>query len=344
MRVLVTGANGHIGCNLLPELLSRGHEVVPFVRETSDCQGIDPLGLDYAFGDIRDADAVARAAEGCEAIIHMAAVYAYGGTVEEIVEPAMRGVENVLNAAKMHAVKRIVHTSSILAVGVSAEEKVHTEADWYDHAIDPYGVAKTQTERRAHELADELGLALLSLNPAAIIGRLDYHITPSNGLLLGAANGPGGAYWGGITYIDVRDVAWVHAEALTKGDPGERYLLTSDNVMVKDVGAHIHSRTGTPQPYMPVPRWMMQAMARMTEAGANLFGVDSPLQVAVIDEFYKRWLWYDNSRTRETFDWTPRTVPDLIDDGLLWLLHRDKLKPKVAAKVRETLGEPPDYP
>ena len=63
----------------------------------------------------------------------------------------------------------------------------------------------------------------------------------------------------------------------------------------------------------------------------------------VVDEFYRRWCWFDNARAREAFEWTPRSPQEMVDDALLWLVHRERLKPRLAARIREALGDPPDY-
>ncbi len=342
MRVLVTGANGHVGCNLVRELLARDHEVVPFVRESSNLEGLEPLGLTPVFGDVRDGDAVRRAAEGCDAIENLAAVYAYGGTVEEIVEPAVQGIENVLRAAAEHGIGRVVHTSSIVAVGVSDDEAVLDETHWNEAPGDPYMQAKTQSERRAWELAAELSVPMIALNPTAIVGRHDYKGTPSNGFIREYVHTPG-TYRGGLSYVDVRDVAWVHAQALTHGEPGERYIVAGDNLTAKEMVALVTARTGKWALHYVQPRWMMKPTASLIEGGSKLLGIEPMTTRAVVDEFYRRWCWYDNAKARAAFDWTPTSPRDLIDDTLHWLVHRDCIKPRLAARLRETLGDPPDF-
>jgi dihydroflavonol-4-reductase len=342
MRVLVTGANGHVGNNLVRELLSREHEVVPFVRESSNLEGLEPLGLTPVFGDVRDADSVLRAAEGCDAIENLAAVYAYGGTVEEIVEPAVQGIENVLRAAAEHGIERVVHTSSIVAVGVSDTEAVLDESHWNQAPGDPYMRAKTDSERRAWELADELSVPMIALNPAAIVGRHDYKGTPSNGFVREHVHSPG-SYHGGLNYVDVRDVARVHAQALTHGEPGERYIVAGDNLSARDMVALVTECTGKWAMHYHQPRWMMKPTASLIEGGSKLLGIEPMTTRPVVDEFYRRWCWYDNAKARAAFDWTPIPPRELIDDTLQWLVHRDRLKPRIAARLRDTLGDPPDY-
>src|SRR5688572_13878598 len=118
MRVLVTGANGHLGANLVRELLSRGHEVVALVRPTADLRGLRGLPITVAHGDVLDAASVDAATAGAEAVVNLAAVYKMGSIdVDAIVRPAVEGIQNVLSAAAKHGVRRVVHTSSTVAIG-----------------------------------------------------------------------------------------------------------------------------------------------------------------------------------------------------------------------------------
>lgn len=121
-RALVTGANGHIGCNLVRDLAEHGYDVVAFVRPNADTRGLDPLGLSLARGDVLDAASVHTAMKGCEVVFHAGAPYALWAKDERtIVEPAVRGTENVLRAAAEHGVRRVVVTSSCNAVGFTPD-------------------------------------------------------------------------------------------------------------------------------------------------------------------------------------------------------------------------------
>ena len=96
-HVLVTGANGHIGANLVRSLLKKGHMVTPFVRHTSDLRGLDGLEIPCVYGDVMDADSLIAAAEGCDVIIHCAAVYrTWAKNPDEIMQPAVVGTRQCI--------------------------------------------------------------------------------------------------------------------------------------------------------------------------------------------------------------------------------------------------------
>lgn len=343
MRVLVTGANGHLGCNVVRELLRREHEVVAFVRKTSNLESLDGLGLTYAFGDVRDAESLQRAAAGCDAIINHAAVYAFGGTDEAIVKPAVEGIRNVLQAAKDSGAQRVVHTSSIVAVGSSDGPDVLDESAFNERPLDAYMRAKTVSEQRAWELADELSVPLVCLNPAGILGRNDFRATPSTRALVEFANGDGTAIPGGTNYVCVRDVAWVHVEALTKGEPGERYILCGENLDYPQLAELIGRRTGAKSKSVRLPRALILLLAHVTEPLAKLVRAVPPLAVGTVCEFYGRWHWYFNAKARAAFDWSPRSTDAMIDDALAWALHRGLLTDAAAKTARASLGELPTF-
>ena len=89
-KILVTGANGHLGANIVRSLLKKNYEINAFVRKDADLRGLTGLPVNYCFGDILDPEALIKAAFGCEAIIHSAAVYrVWARTTEEVMRAAM---------------------------------------------------------------------------------------------------------------------------------------------------------------------------------------------------------------------------------------------------------------
>ena len=338
MRVLVTGANGHVGNHVVRELLARGHEVVAMVREGADTSGHAGLALEHALGDVLDAAAVRRAAGGCGAIVHLAAVFKIGARVpEEIVRPALSGTENVLRAAAETGA-RVVHCSSTYAVGFSTRPEALDETAWNERLVDPYAAAKTLSEKRAWEIAGELGVPLVAILPNGILGSLDYRQTPSHEFVVGSAMFPAARFAGGMAFTDVRDAAWMLVEAITRGTEAERYIVCSENLSMGEIVDHIIARTGNLAVPSPLPRWMMVPSVQALDAIARGVGVRLPLSAAAADEFYGRWGWYDTTKAKTAFDWQPRPARDAIDEALRWCVARGWISGKPAERVRAQLG------
>lgn len=346
-RVLVTGANGHIGANTVRQLLTEGHEVVGFVRETADLRSLEDVDLQIARGDIRDGKAVHEAMAGCDHVIHHAAVYAMRNmTAEEIIEPSMQGVKHVLAAAKAHSVKRVVHTSSLAAVGYEDRQDgpVRTAASWNDQAKAPYYVAKTEAERQALKLAEELEVPLVSCCPGGVLGGYDYRITPTTKVVLDMASGTGSSGAGGLGLVDVRDVALCHIRAMTEGPSGARYLVSGENVPLRTLGEIVGGLTGKAVPYIPMPRWAIGSVVPLMEGAFRLFGKEPIVTVDEATEVIGRWPTFDCSDTEEALGVTFRGAQEAVESSLAWLVHTGALPEKVSAKLAPKLSADPAWP
>src|ERR1051325_6423131 len=135
MRVAITGASGLLGGNLAAELVGAGHQVVATRRTGTKIAHLEDLPIEWRDGDLADRDSLARAFAGTEAVFHCAAAV----SVEREVTPAMRdtnvgGTERVIEACIAAGVKRLVHTSSVVAIGlttngVPSDESAHWNFD-----------------------------------------------------------------------------------------------------------------------------------------------------------------------------------------------------------------------
>lgn len=342
MRVLVTGANGHIGSHVVRQCQQQGHMVRAFVRPGADCRGLQGLDPEYAEGDIMDAGAVSRAAEGMDAIIHMAAVYrTMAKNADDIVAPAIQGAENVFQAASEHGVKRVVYTSSAASVGFSYDpQELRTGDDWNNDPHNPYYQAKTYSEQRAQALSKEHGIHLVVICPTLVLGPGDYRVTPSNQLVRDWLNGVGQTYRGGLNLVDVRDVAAAHVAALTKGENGRRYIVGSENLTVKEVGKLMQKLTGRKPLHIGLGRGPMLWSAKWTERLCNTLGTRPPITYDLIYEVSERYAYFDTSEANRTFGITPRSTESALRDAIAWLIHLGKVKPAIAEKLKEQFPAP----
>ncbi|HUF39746.1 MAG TPA: NAD-dependent epimerase/dehydratase family protein [Anaerolineales bacterium] len=344
--VLLTGANGHIGANIARELLRRGHRVVGYVRETSDLRGLAGLDIELRRGDILDADRLIRAAEGCDAVIHTAAVYSlWAGSDEDIINPCVQGTENIFRAAQTHGIRRVVYTSSAAAIGWSNEHtEVRDETDWNDDPSTAYYVAKTDSERLAHRLAQEIGLELIILNPSVVAGPYDFKPTPSTAMLLNALNGTS-PWWDAVfAFVHVEDVARLHVDGLTLGTPGERYLATGPSVPLREIAGRIRELFGIRVPVLNLPRPVAVGAGALLGLVSKLTGKPPLFDRRVYEDVMSVNGVFDNGKSRQAFGIEYRPIETILADSTSWLAHAGMLKPKAAERVRAVYPPKPEWP
>ncbi len=344
-HILVTGANGHLGANIVRSLLRRRYEVVPFVRHNSNLRGLDELELSYCYGDIMDMDSLQAAIAGCEVVIHAAAVYKMvAPNPDDVIQPALVGTRNVFMAAKEAGVKRIVYTSSTFAVGASTDPHTLRTADhWNDEQHLSYTVAKVQAEKLAWKLADKMGIDMIALCPNGILGPYDYTITPTSTILRNLINGTGVTSLGGASFVDVRDVAEIHAQAVDGGEVGQRYLIAGENITMKALGEIVTRLTGVKPRHIGAGRRGMLLMATVMELGARLTDSAPILTRSMARELIDRYHYYDCEKTKRAFGFTPRSTEEMVADAIRWLLHLGEIKPQIAEQLNSVMPPGPKW-
>jgi dihydroflavonol-4-reductase len=240
MKVLVTGANGHLGYNLCKALIEQGCEVRGSIRSLADDAKGAPLralgGIELVGLDVRDAEAFARAVRGVEVLFHAAATYAYhtGGRQKdaEMVRDSVEGAESALRAAAGAGVRKVVLTSSTVALPPGKPgAPPATEKDWLNDLSVPYWRAKVMGEKAGWRLADELSVSLVTILPPAIVGPGFHRRTPSTDLLQGIMLGTMrlGAPKLNLPLVDVRDAVKAHVLAAQK-DVSGRFIICNDRL------------------------------------------------------------------------------------------------------------------
>ncbi|NLE50440.1 MAG: NAD-dependent epimerase/dehydratase family protein [Chloroflexi bacterium] len=228
VTALVTGGTGFLGSHIARALVERGHRVRILRRSTSRLDAIADLPVEHAVGDVLDPASLRAAMDGVEWVFHTAAVADYWRNDPDLIYRVnVDGTRNVLQAAEQAGVQRVIFTSSAAAIGYRADLRPMDETvrfNWDPH-LTPYGHSKFLAEAEVHR-AIRRGLDCVILNPAVILGPDDINqISSSTVVEMARGNVPPTAPPGGVTLIDVRDVAAAHIAAAQRGRTGERYIL-----------------------------------------------------------------------------------------------------------------------
>ena len=255
MKVLVTGATGFVGGNLARTLVQRGYEVRALVRPNSNPLALQDLHVEQVPGDLRDRDSLARALEGCQGLFHCAAMYSFWTRdPSQVYKVNVQGTKTILQEAQRAGVERAVYTSTVSTIGLP-KNGLGTEDTEINpkHLVGHYKNSKYLGEREALT-ANQNGLPVVVVNPAAPIGPWDVKPTPTGGIVLDFLRRKIPFYINsGMNVIDVEDVAEGHVLAYEKGVPGQRYILGNRNMTLLEVLLMLEALTGVKAPRVRVP-------------------------------------------------------------------------------------------
>ena len=231
MRILVTGGGGFLGSSVCRQLSGLGHHVVAFQR--SDANHLARLGIAVARGDISDPSDLARAAEGCDAIVHTAGKAGVWGDAAEYQRINVDGTVNVIEACRQNHIRFLVHTSSPSIVHAGGDiDGADESLPLAEHFTAPYPASKAAAERLVIAANSEQ-LRTVALRPHLIWGPGDPHILPR---LAAKARGGSLALPGPDKLIDtifVENAAQAHVNALQElagaaRCAGKAYFVTNN--------------------------------------------------------------------------------------------------------------------
>jgi nucleoside-diphosphate-sugar epimerase len=274
MKVLVTGANGLVGGYVITKLLELDYQVKVIVRSQKQTF---PSQVEVFFGDITDSISISDALEGCEAVIHCAAIISFWPSMrEQLWKTNVEGTRFLINAMLQHQTAYLIHISSIAAIGRNKQIQVIKESQLWEESADNSFYAKTKYEAELEVFRGfEEGIQGLILNPSIILGpgktdsgstRLFHYVLKESKFYTK----------GNLHYVDVRDVAGVAVNVLQKKlFTQERYILNSGTVSYHSFFNQIASKAGVKAPSIEASSWM-KSLAWRWEAVKSWFTKKEP--------------------------------------------------------------------
>lgn len=338
MKVLVTGATGFIGSNVVKELLKKGYDVRIFLRKKAITKNIEGLNVEVKYGDILDEHSVRKAIEGCEYIVHTASLYTFWYPASDFLYRVnVDGTKNILKFALRLGVKKVVFTSTAITCGVSySSDDLRNEDSQYNlgEGEDAYTHSKYLAEGICKEYARG-GLDVVIVNPSFPIGEGDVRPSPVGFVFLNFLNGSWvGFLKGGANFVNVKDVAAAHVLAIEKGRKGEKYILGGENMLFADFFDRVLVTLRLSAKKWPLPSFIGRLKA-LGEELKTIFKMNSPHLTLSTYRLWNRFLYYSSDKSIRELDYSPGPLEEGIIEGARWFLEHGYIKKKRKNLLKE---------
>lgn len=323
-RVALTGASGFVGHHAALLLTEAGAKVTALLRPTSKRDRLLAAGVVCLSAPLDDVEAFARGCDGSEMLFHIAGAVDFEGDWERFHQANVVGTQNALTGARRAGVRRVVHTSSIVAVGATPRPCVQDETSPWD--LGRFRVPYVTTKRQAEELALATSgpeLEVVAVNPSCVVGPDDFSKSEFGTLCRRFWRGRIPIYFGGgNNYVDVRDVALGHLLAAQHGRSGEHYLLTGANRssaafytdLAQAAGRSIF-RVRTPSLLGHAVAWLNGKLRRSSKR-AYL----TPSQARLLPLYF----YFDCAKARRELGYAPRPLPESLRDAYRFWIRDDR--------------------
>lgn len=308
--ILVTGATGFLGHNLIPQLRTAGYEVRALVRPSSDTRFLQKYGVDLAYTeDIRDAEAALRAVQGCDQVIHAAGQFRFWGDALSFWQTNVAGTHAMLAAATAVSVQRFIHISTVVVIGSTPAASLIDETA-VCHPLEPYQRTKYEAEQLALAYHRAHDLPVIVLRPGAFYGpwgryafnRLFFE-EPLRGWRIKVN---GGRH---ITFpVYALDVVQSIMLALVNGRSGQVYNICSQSLDHNSVNNIISDLAGISRWRFNFPTWSVLALAKSWTALSRYTGREPFYPINMAPYVFQDWpISTQKAETELGFQPTPFT-------------------------------------
>ena len=333
MTTLVTGATGLVGSHVTRLLVARGDAVRVLVRERSPRDELDGLDVELAYGDVLDRASVRRAMRGVQRLFHVAGITSLRASADRVFAVNVGGTRIVLEEALRAGVARVVHTSSVAAVGPAvrgstADEEQVFRAGRYGL---PYVNAKHEAELEAMRLAAH-GLPVVIVNPAHVFGAGDRHRSSTELVRRFLSRSIPAYVDGALNIVDAEDVAHGHLLADERGEVGERYILGNRNFTLDRLFADLARLSGVEPPALKLPLGAALALARAAELAPG-----RPAVTTIEVRASSLWWAFRSTKAKRELDWRPAHHEDTLQTTIDWYREREPARLK-APGTRQPLA------
>lgn len=329
--VFVTGAAGHLGANLVRRLLRDGVRVRVLLRREDNNEAVEGLDVERAVGDIRDADGIRQAIEGCRGVYHCAAKVS---TIEgnrahrrEVYECNVIGTRNVLRAAREADAGKVVVTGSFSAVGYDLDDPstpAHEAMQFYPmERTMPYERSKVLVEHECLRAA-AAGQDVVVATCCAIIGGADFLPSRLGRTLCDYTSRKLHAYVdGGFEFVAAEDIVQGHLLCMERGRAGEKYIFSTEYKTISEIVGLFEEVSGIPRPRRRIPARLMLVFSEVASFYLSRFHPSFPQRFTPgAIRLLRKHLHADTSKARQELGYRPTSIRAAVQDAYAFHYHR----------------------
>ncbi|MCH7401627.1 NAD-dependent epimerase/dehydratase family protein [Belliella kenyensis] len=277
MNILITGATGLVGRYLIEKFINDG-KLTAIKRPESNISSLEKYPIKWIDADIRDYQALEEALEGIDMVIHAAALVSYDSRdADLLVKTNVEGTTNLVNAMLDKGIKKLIHISSVAALGRSPEVvSIDEKHKWIESPLNtPYAISKYQADLEVWRAAQE-GLDVMVMYPSLVLGKIaDKRSSTQVYQYVIQEN----KYYpeGTINYVDVRDLSEAIYRLYLTNKWGENYIINAESIPYKEFFEKIALATGKRAPYKVVNKTSLKFLLFFTRLMKALGWHNSPL-------------------------------------------------------------------
>lgn len=320
MKVLITGATGFVGTWLTRDLCQKGLEVRILCRGPELPLELKGLPIEVAHGDITSIESLEKAVKGVKLVFHLAGLVGYSRSMRSEMERVnVQGTANILRAVEAEGGIKLLHMSSVTAIGASFDGIPLNENSQFN--LSHLNLGYFETKREAESLVkisvEEGRVDAVIVNPSTIYGAGDA-LKGSRGTQIKVAKGIFPYYTGGgVNVIAVEDLIPSLWAAVTKGRTGERYILSGENLLIKDLFGIIADEAGVRPPHIFLPNVLVHGLGKVGDI-LERFGMKGPLnsETAWTSTLFH---WFDSSKARNELGLKTRPAREAIAQSIRWM-------------------------
>lgn len=317
-RILITGATGFLGSHLCQRLVRDGHQVRAFVRPNSNTSNISGAIIEYAVGDVNDVESLGQAVENQEIVIHTAAHLTYWEQTRALQSKInVEGTQNLIAACKQHSVQRLIHVSSVAAIGIPPNVDIPADETFQFNLQSSglnYHLSKWRSEVAVLSQRDSL-LDVIVVNPGTIFGGFGSIFRGSEMIEKVCRSSIVPYFLGGINTVHVEDVVDGICSAITNGTSRERYILGGENITFRQIVEIAASYLGVKRVFVPIPSVVTGLAAAIQEPISKITG-KRPRFTYEVHYCAHRFHFYDSQKAKDKLEYRARGFSEIVEDYL----------------------------